>query len=79
MAFCKEALLTNHEYLDFEAFWEDRSSFSLEGPVSQRPPCLSAVVHLRPAVPAFGGPPRLPGLGHQRDPGPPADRLCLQS
>lgn len=30
VAFCKEALLTNHEYLDFEAFWEDRSSFSLE-------------------------------------------------
>ena len=26
----RRALLTNHEYLDFEAFWEDRSSFSLE-------------------------------------------------
>ena len=30
VAFCKEALLTNHEYLDFESFWEGRPSFSLE-------------------------------------------------
>ena len=30
VAFCKEALLTNHEYLDFESFWDGRPSFSLE-------------------------------------------------
>ena len=77
VAFCKEALLTNHEYLDFESFWDGRPSFSLEdlSPGAR----FSAAVRLCPAVPAPGGPPGLPGLGHQRDTGTSADRLRLRA
>lgn len=75
-AFCQNELWVHPEYLDFESFWEGRPAFSGRAE-PRRPGDLPAAVRLRPAVPALCGPPGLPGLGHQRDPGTPAHGLRL--